>query len=71
MPRKVPNNVHRAPNYPVFHGLLEFYYRHAVGAKWSMFGMQGLSMRLEGLMVEQEMLVRFEVFEEEAGAGMS
>lgn len=53
-------------NTSVFQGLVEFYYRHAVGAKWSMFGMKGIGMRLEGWTVEQEMLVQFEVFEEDA-----
>ncbi|MCZ6801362.1 MAG: hypothetical protein O7F12_12830 [Nitrospirae bacterium] len=48
----------------VFQGVIEFYYRHAVGAKWSMLGMKGVSMRLEGWMVEQEMLVEFEVYDE-------
>ncbi len=58
-------------NFPVFQGLVEFYYRHAVGAKWGMFGMRGLRMRLEGWAVEQEMLVQFEVFDEETGAWMT
>ena len=58
-------------NFQVFQGLVEFYYRHAVGGKWGMFGRQGLSMRLEGWTIEQEMLVQFEVFDEEAEWGAS
>ena len=50
----------------VFQGLVQFYYRHAVGVKWSMLGMKGISMRLEGWMVEQEMLVEFEVYDEDS-----
>ena len=52
-------------NVQVFQGLVGFYYRHAVGAKWSMLGMKGINMRLEGWMVEQEMLVEFEVYDED------
>ncbi|RMH05821.1 MAG: hypothetical protein D6704_08575 [Nitrospirae bacterium] len=58
-------------NAPVFQSLVEFYYRHAVGVKWGMFGMRGPSMRLENWTVEQEMLVQFEVFDDnETGAGV-
>ena len=59
-----PENYPGPLNFPVFQGLVEFYYRHAVGGKWGMFGMSGVGMRLENWVVEQEMLVQFEVSDE-------
>jgi hypothetical protein len=52
-------------NVQVFHGLVEFYYRQAVGEKWGMFGNTGIRMRLEDWVIEYEMLVQFEVPNEE------
>ncbi|MDT7041435.1 hypothetical protein [Candidatus Nitronereus thalassa] len=52
-------------NIPVFQGLVEFYYRQAVGEKWGMFGNTGIRMRLEDWVIEYEMLVQFEVSDEE------
>lgn len=52
-------------NYQVFQCLVEFYYRQAVGEKWGMFGNKGLRMRLEDWVIEHEMLVQFEVYDEE------
>ncbi len=60
-----PSNYSGPFNFQVFQGLVEFYYRHAVGGKWGMFGMHGIRMRLENWTVEQEMLVQFEVFDDE------
>ena len=60
-----PANYSGPFNFPVFQGLVEFYYRHAVGGKWGMFGLPGVGMRLENWAVEQEMLVQFEVFDDE------
>jgi len=54
-------------NMPVFQGLVEFYYRHAIGVQSSMFGTKGLGMRLEGWEVEQEMRIQFEVCDEVSG----
>ena len=58
-------------NFQVFQSLVEFYYRQAVGAKWGMFGNTGLRMRLEDWVIEYEMLVQFEVFDDESGWGAS
>ncbi len=58
-------------NFQVFQSLVEFYYRQAVGSKWAMFGNKGLRMRLEDWVIEHEMLVQFEVYDEEAGWGAS
>lgn len=58
-------------NFQVFQRLVEFYYRQAVGAKWGMFGNSGIRMRLEDWVIEHEMLVQFEVFDEEAEWGAS
>ena len=52
-------------NVSVFNGLVEFYYRQAVGEKWGMFGDTGIRMRLEDWVIEYEMLVQFEVSDEE------
>jgi len=60
-----PSNYSGPFNFQVFQGLVEFYYRHAVGGKWGMFGMREISMRLENWTVEQEMLVQFEVYDDE------
>jgi len=59
-----PANYSGPFNFPVFQGLVEFYYRHAVGDKWRMLGMPWLGMRLENWAVEQEMLVQFEVYDD-------
>ena len=67
-----PANYSGPFNFPVFQGLVEFYYRHAVGGKWGMFGMRGIGMRLENWTVEQEMLAQFEVCDdEEMNAGIT
>lgn len=58
-------------NFQVFQCLVEFYYRQAVGEKWGMFGNTGIRMRLEEWVIEHEMLVQFEVFDEEAEWGAS
>jgi len=58
-------------NFQVFRCLVEFYYRQAVGTKWGMFGNKGIRMRLEDWVIEYEMLVQFEVFDEEAEEGAS
>lgn len=52
-------------NFPVFQCLVEFYYRQAVGDKWGMFGNKDIGMRLEDWVIEYEMLVQFEVYDEE------
>ena len=46
-------------NLPVFQGLVEFYLRHAAGG--SLVGPEGLGLRLRDLLIEQEMVVQFEV----------
>ena len=51
-------------NFEVFLGSLEFYYRHAMGGKGLMFGISGNPLRFEGWTIEQEMLVQFEIPEE-------
>ena len=43
-------------NLQVFHGLVEFYYRQAAGG-----GSDGLGLRLHDWVIEQEMVVQFEV----------
>lgn len=43
-------------NFQVFQGLVEFYYRQAAGG-----GPDGLGLRLPDWVVEQEMVVQFEV----------
>ena len=43
-------------NLQVFQGLVEFYYRHAAGGS-----PQGLGLRLSDWVIEQEMVVQFEV----------
>ena len=58
-------------NFQVFQGLVEFYYRQAVGGTWGMAGMQGLGRRLKDWMIEQDMRVQFEVDDRETGAGMT
>lgn len=47
-------------NLPVFHGLVEFYYRQAAGG--GLANPDGLGMRLlQDWVIEQEMVVQFEV----------
>ena len=48
-------------NVPVFQGLVEFYYRHVIGAQGMMFGTQATDMRFVGYVLEKEMRVQFEV----------
>jgi len=48
-------------NFPVFQGLVEFYYRHVVGAQGLMVGFKPSDMRFVGYVLEQEMRVQFEV----------
>lgn len=43
-------------NLPVFQGLVEFYYRQVTGGS-----LDGLGLRLQDWMIEQEMVVQFEV----------
>ena len=43
-------------NLRVFQGLVEFYYRQAAGG-----GLDGLGLRLQDWVIEQEMVVQFEV----------
>ena len=43
-------------NLPVFQGLVEFYYRQVTGGS-----LAGLGLRLRDWMIEQEMVVQFEV----------
>jgi hypothetical protein len=43
-------------NLPVFQGLVEFYYRQVAGGS-----LDGLGLRLPDWMIEQEMVVQFEV----------
>lgn len=52
-------------DFPVFQSLVEFYYRQVVGDRWSMFGNKNIRMRLEDWVLEHEMLVQFEVPDEE------
>ncbi len=58
-------------NFQVFQCLVEFYYRQAVGTKWGMLGNTGIRMRLEDWVIEHEMLVQFELYDDEAGWGAS
>ena len=51
-------------NLQVFRGLVEFYYRHATGGSWGLSGMEGLSLRLQDWVIEQEIVVQFEVNDE-------
>ncbi len=46
-------------NLQVFQGLVEFYYRQATGGSWA--GPGGLGLRLQDWVIEQEMVVQFEV----------
>ena len=46
-------------NFQVFQGLVEFYYRHATGGSWA--GPEELGMKLQDWVIEQEMVVQFEV----------
>ena len=46
-------------SFQVFQGLVEFYYRHAVGGGWA--ASDGLGLTLRDWMIEQEMVVQFEV----------
>lgn len=48
-------------NLPVFQGLVEFYYRHVIGAQGLMLGMGTTDMRFVGYVLEQEMHVQFEI----------
>lgn len=48
-------------NLPVFEGLVEFYYRHVIGAQGLLFGTKPSEMRFIGHVLEQEMRVQFEV----------
>ena len=48
-------------NFPVFQGLVEFYYRHVVGAQGILIGGKATAMRFVGYVLEQEMRVQFEV----------
>ncbi len=48
-------------NLLVFQGLVEFYYRHVIGAQSLMFGTKATDMRFVGYVLEQEMRVEFEV----------
>ena len=50
-----PMNVH------VFQGLVEFYYRHVVGAQGLMFGSKVQPMQFVGYVLEQEMQVQLEL----------
>ena len=53
-------------NLRVFQGLVEFYCRHVAGGS-----PQGIGLMLQDWVIEQEMVVQFEVNDEEAGAGMN
>ncbi len=46
-------------NLQVFQGLVEFYYRQATGGSWA--GPGELGLRLHDWVIEQEMVVQFEV----------
>ena len=48
-------------NVPVFHSLVEFYYRQAVGGASGLSGIQGLGMRLTDWVIERDMRVQFEI----------
>ena len=48
-------------NLPVFQGLVEFYYRHVIGAQGLTFGARSTDMRFVGYVLEHEMQVQFEV----------
>ena len=50
----------------MFQRLVEFYYRQVVGVQWSMFANSNIRMCLEEWILEHEMLVQFEVPDEEA-----
>lgn len=60
-----PSGYEGPLNFQVFQCLVEFYYRQAVGGRWAMLGNTGIRMRLEDWVIEHEMLVEYEVFEEE------
>ncbi len=48
-------------NFLVFQGLVEFYYRHVIGAQALTFGTKVSDMRFVGHVLEHEMRVEFEV----------
>ncbi len=48
-------------NLPVFQGLVEFYYRHVIGAQGLPLGTRSTDMRFVGYVLEQEMRVQMEV----------
>ena len=48
-------------NHPVFQGLVEFYYLQAVGGNWGLSGQEGLGLKLQNWLIEQEMVVQFDV----------
>lgn len=56
-----PYGYHGPFNFPVFQGLVEFYYRHVIGAHGLMSGMKATDMRFVGYVLEQQMRVHFEV----------
>ena len=56
-----PHNYTGPLNVPVFQGLVEFYYRHVIGAGGLIFGTKPADMKFVGYVLEQEMQVQFEV----------
>ncbi len=56
-----PHNYSGPLNVPVFQGLVEFYYRHVIGAGGLIFGAKSTDMKYVGYVLEQEMQVQFEV----------
>lgn len=58
-------------NFQVFQSLVEFYFRQAVGAKWGMFANKDFGLRLEDWIIEHEMLVQCELYDDEAAWGAS
>lgn len=56
-----PRNYSGPLNVPVFQGLVEFYYRHVIGAGGLIPGTKASGMKFVGYVLEQEMQVQFEV----------
>ena len=54
-------------NLAVFHGCLEFYYRHVVGAHGLLSGGDASNLLLKGYPLELEMAVQFEIAEGSVG----
>ena len=50
-------------NFPIFEGLVGFYFRHVIGAQGFMFGSKATTMRFVGYVLEQEMKVQCEIDE--------